>query len=115
MFSWSLLLALAPELVPLIVSAIMSVEQAIRGVGHGVVKKGKVMDIIGAVLQTKDYFLNSDSAKQSEIFSLVDQAIDFFVSAFNYLGIFKTSKKISFQSLDVQVQPDEEVPSTDNV
>lgn len=110
MFSWSLLLALAPDLVPLIVKAILDVEQTIRGIGRGLVKKEKVMDIIRAVMQTKDYFVGSDSAKQLEIFTLVEQAIDFLVSAFNYLGLFKTSKKVSFQPKPAF----EEVPSDDN-
>ena len=107
MFSWSLLLALAPDLVPLIVKAILDVENVVSGTLKGEIKKSKVLEVIKAVLQTKDYFVGSDSAKQSQIFTLVDQAIDFFVSVFNYLGIFKTSKKVSFQP----VPPSEENPS----
>lgn len=95
-FSWSLLLALAPDLIPLIVGLVINIESTIRGALAGEIKKSKVMDAIKAILQTKDYFVNSDSAEQSEIYALVDQAIDFIVSAFNYLGLFKTSKKLDF-------------------
>ncbi len=96
MFSWGLLLAIAPELVPLIVSTIINVESAVKGILKGEVKKQKVMEVIKAILQTKDYFIEGDSAKQSQIYTVVSEAIDFFVTAFNYLGLFKTSKKVDF-------------------
>ena len=96
MFSWGLLLTLAPDIVPLIVSTIMSVEKLVKGFGQGLVKKEKVMDVIKAVLQTKDYFDGMDSARTSQIYELVSQAIDFFVGAFNYLGLFKSGKKVDF-------------------
>lgn len=96
MFSWSLLLALAPDLVPLIVSTIMNVEETVKGLLQGDVKKQKVMDVIKAVLQTKDFFMKSNDAETAQIYNLVSDAIDFFVKAFNYLGLFKTSKKVDF-------------------
>ena len=96
MFSWGLLLTLAPDIVPLIVSTIMSVEKLVKGFGQGVIKKEKVMDVIKAVLQTKDYFDGSDSSKVSQLYGLVSQAIDFFVAAFNYLGLFKSGKTADF-------------------
>lgn len=96
MFSWSLLLALAPDLVPIIVSTIMNVEAVWKEAGKGKVKKNRVMEVIEAVLETRDYFIGGDQAKKSQIYSLVDESIDFFVSAFNYLGLFKTGEKADF-------------------
>mgnify|MGYP001563343846 CR=1 FL=1 len=96
MFSWGLMLTLVPDIIPLMVSTIMSVEKLIKGFGQGSVKKEKVMDVIKAVLQTKDYFDGMDSAQTTQIYALVSQAIDFFVGSFNYLGLFKSGKKVDF-------------------
>lgn len=96
MFSWSLLLALAPDLVPIIVSTILNIEAVFKEGGKGSVKKSRVLEVIEAVLETRDYFVEGDLSKKSQIYSLVSEAIDFFVSAFNYLGIFKRGEKVSF-------------------
>lgn len=96
MFSWGLLLALAPDLIPLIVKAVLDVEVTVRGVLKGEIKKSRVMDIVRAVLQTKDYFLNGDDVQQAQLYAVIDEAVDFFVMSFNYLGLFKTSKKVDF-------------------
>ena len=96
MFSWSLLLALAPDLVPIIVETIMNVERVWKEAGKGSVKKSRVLEVIEAILETRDYFVEGDVAKKSQIYSLVSEAIDFFVSAFNYLGIFKRGEKVDF-------------------
>lgn len=93
---WTQLLLLAPDLIPILVNTVVNIEQAISGALQGEVKKDKVMAVIKAVLQTRDYFIKSDSAGQAMIITLVDQGIDFMVSFFNYTGIFKSSKKVSF-------------------
>ncbi len=97
---WVKLLALAPDLVPVIVSAILSVESIYKGVKEGVLKKERVMDLIRAFLETKDYFVGASEATRSQIFALVDDAIDFIVSAFNYLGLFKREDKADFSPVE---------------
>lgn len=99
MFSWRVLLALAPDIVPLIVSTIMNVEQAIKGVLSGEIKKDKVMAVIKAFLQTKDFFTGKDDSETAKIYTLVSEAIDFFVMTFNYVGLFKTTKKLDFSKI----------------
>mgnify|MGYP001378652468 CR=1 FL=1 len=56
MFSWSLLLALAPDLVPLIVETIMNVERVWKEAGKGAGKKRRGLGGIEGIPGTKGYF-----------------------------------------------------------
>ena len=93
---WLSLLTLAPGLIPIIIDTIINVASVVSGVLKGEIKKEKVLAVVKAILDTKDYFTKSDPSNQGLIISLVSTAIDVIVSAFNFLGLFKTSKKLDF-------------------
>ena len=93
---WVTLLTIAPGLIPIIIEAIINVESVVSGVLSGTIKKEKVMAVVKAILDTRDYFTKGDSAYQDMILNFTSEAIDFIVSAFNVLGLFKTSKKLDF-------------------
>ena len=93
---WLSLLTLAPGLIPIIIDTIINVESVVSGVLKGEIKKEKVLSVIKAILDTKDYFTNTNPEYQNMILNLTGEAIDLIVSAFNFLGLFKTSKKLDF-------------------
>ena len=93
---WLSLLTLAPGLIPIIIDTIINVESVVSGVLKGEIKKEKVLAVVRAILDTKDYFTKANSDYQNMILTLTSEAIDIIVSAFNFLGLFKTSKKLDF-------------------
>ena len=93
---WLSLLTLAPGLIPIIIDTIINVESVVSGVLKGEIKKEKVLAVVKSILDTKDYFTNNNPEYQNMILNLTDEAIDLIVSAFNFLGLFKTSKKLDF-------------------
>jgi hypothetical protein len=79
----------------------MDVEQIISGIKNGQIKKARVMSILRAILETKDYFMGRDSDGQNQILNLVSMFVDVIVSTFNYTGLFKTSETIDFTPVPV--------------
>ena len=98
---WKELFRIAPELIPVIIQTVMDIEKVISGVGNGEIKKSRVMSIIKSILDTKDYFLGTDSDGQNQILNLVSMFVDSIVSTFNYVGLFETRETLDFTPIPV--------------
>lgn len=109
---FSKLLKLAPDLLPLLIATIFDIEKTISGIGKGAIKKAAVLDAITNILKAKDYFTNSGADVQGQILNLVEQAIDFIVMAFNFLGIFSTTQKVDFTPVPPVDPPPDTPPAT---
>jgi hypothetical protein len=93
---WKELFKIAPELIPVIIQTVMDIEQVVSGIKNGEIKKSRVMNILRAILETKDYFLGRDTDGQNQILNLVSMFVDVIVSTFNHAGLFKTTEKLDF-------------------
>lgn len=105
---WKELFKIAPELIPVIIQTVMDLEQVVRGVKRGEIRKSRVMNIISNILDTKDYFLKRDSDGQMEILNLVSMFVDVIVSTFNYTGLFASSEKLDFTPIPLEQGGDNE-------
>lgn len=94
-------MGIAPDLIPLIIQTVLDVENVVTGLRQGEIKKSRVMSIISNILETKDYFLNRDSAGKNQILNLVSMFIDVTVSTFNYTGLFASKDTLDFTPMPV--------------
>ena len=90
------LIKLAPDILPLIISAIGDAETLFKGRGLGTAKKEAVMKVIRAAFDVKDYFMDAGAERKDEILELADGAVDLLVKAFNFVGLFDEEDKIDF-------------------
>ncbi len=99
---WKELLKITPDLIPIIIQTVIDVEKVVTGLKRGEIRKSRVMNIIGNILDTKDYFVGRNPEGQLQFLNLVSMFIDTIVSTFNYAGIFGTSDKLDFTPIPVR-------------
>lgn len=81
-------LLLAFKLLPNIIKAVKDAEDAYKGIGQGVLKKAKVLNVISVLLDTMDEFVDGTEEYKAMVLRVVDNLIEAIVGALNISGLW---------------------------